>query len=150
MSFSTLGLSAELLRAVSEKGYGEPTPIQIKAIPVILEGRDILAGAQTGTGKTAGFALPLLQRLMAAAPAQAQEPRLVGRLPDSIRLQLDALLDAARATGLPTEPLVDRALEGAAKGAPAQLIVAAVTRLRDDLVAVRGALGPKASAARGG
>jgi ATP-dependent RNA helicase RhlE len=65
MSFNSLGLSAELLRAVSEKGYGEATPIQIKAIPVILEGRDILAGAQTGTGKTAGFALPLLQRLNA-------------------------------------------------------------------------------------
>ncbi|MBI5612524.1 MAG: DEAD/DEAH box helicase [Gammaproteobacteria bacterium] len=68
MSFNSLGLSAELLRAVSEKGYGEPTPIQIKAIPVILEGRDILAGAQTGTGKTAGFALPLLQRLSAQPP----------------------------------------------------------------------------------
>jgi ATP-dependent RNA helicase RhlE len=65
MSFSTLGLSAELLRAVSEKGYTQATPIQLKAIPVILEGQDILAGAQTGTGKTAGFALPLLQRLSA-------------------------------------------------------------------------------------
>ena len=65
MSFNTLGLSAEILRAVTDKGYGEPTPIQIKAIPVILEGRDILAGAQTGTGKTAGFTLPLLQRLSA-------------------------------------------------------------------------------------
>ncbi len=63
MSFSTLGLSAELLRAVSEKGYTQATPIQLQAIPVILEGRDILAGAQTGTGKTAGFTLPLLQRL---------------------------------------------------------------------------------------
>jgi len=69
MSFSTLGLSAELLRAVTDKGYGEPTPIQLKAIPVILEGRDILAGAQTGTGKTAGFTLPLLQRLSAQAPS---------------------------------------------------------------------------------
>jgi ATP-dependent RNA helicase RhlE len=69
MSFDSLGLSAELLRAVSEKGYGEPTPIQIKCIPAVLEGRDILAGAQTGTGKTAGFALPLLQRLSAQAPA---------------------------------------------------------------------------------
>jgi ATP-dependent RNA helicase RhlE len=65
MSFSTLGLSAELLRAVSEKGYTQATPIQLKAIPVILEGQDILAGAQTGTGKTAGFTLPLLQRLSA-------------------------------------------------------------------------------------
>jgi ATP-dependent RNA helicase RhlE len=63
MSFSSLGLSAELLRAVSEKGYTQATPIQLQAIPVILEGRDILAGAQTGTGKTAGFTLPLLQRL---------------------------------------------------------------------------------------
>ena len=63
MSFDSLGLSAELLRAVREQGYNTPTPIQIKAIPLILEGRDIMAGAQTGTGKTAGFTLPLLQRL---------------------------------------------------------------------------------------
>jgi len=65
MSFESLGLRAELLRAVSEKGYSNPTPIQCQAIPPILEGRDILGGAQTGTGKTAGFTLPLLQRLMA-------------------------------------------------------------------------------------
>ncbi|KPJ88854.1 MAG: hypothetical protein AMJ53_16305 [Gammaproteobacteria bacterium SG8_11] len=63
MSFNSLGLSAELLRAISEQGYSEPTAIQTQAIPVILDGRDILAGAQTGTGKTAGFTLPLLQRL---------------------------------------------------------------------------------------
>jgi len=63
MSFDSLGLSAELLRAISEQGYTQPTPIQTQAIPVILEGRDILAGAQTGTGKTAGFTLPMLQRL---------------------------------------------------------------------------------------
>ncbi|MHB8741925.1 MAG: DEAD/DEAH box helicase [Sulfuricaulis sp.] len=68
MSFSTLGLSAELLRAVAEKGYSQATPIQMQSIPVILEGRDILAGAQTGTGKTAGFTLPLLQRLNAQSP----------------------------------------------------------------------------------
>lgn len=85
--------------------------------------------------------------LMAAAPAQAQEPRLVGRLPDNVRTQVDALLDAARANGIPTEALVDRALEGAAKGAPAALIVSAVTRLRDDLQSVRGALGTNSSAA---
>ncbi|WP_455220864.1 DEAD/DEAH box helicase [Kaarinaea lacus] len=65
MSFESLGLRAELLRAVSEKGYSSPTPIQQQAIPPILEGRDIMGGAQTGTGKTAGFTLPLLQRLMA-------------------------------------------------------------------------------------
>ncbi|HEB55910.1 MAG TPA: ATP-dependent RNA helicase RhlE [Gammaproteobacteria bacterium] len=65
MSFDTLGLSADILRAISEQGYSEPTPVQRKAIPVVLEGKDVLAGAQTGTGKTAGFTLPLLQRLIA-------------------------------------------------------------------------------------
>ena len=68
MSFDTLGLSAELLRAVGEQGYTTPTPIQQKAIPVILAGKDVLAGAQTGTGKTAGFTLPLLQ-LLSMKPA---------------------------------------------------------------------------------
>ncbi|MDE0789215.1 MAG: DEAD/DEAH box helicase [Woeseiaceae bacterium] len=63
MLFNELGLSAELLRAVEEQGYTEATPIQQKAIPLILEGKDVLAGAQTGTGKTAAFTLPLLQRL---------------------------------------------------------------------------------------
>lgn len=63
MSFEDLGLRPEILRAVSEQGYTEPTPIQAQAIPVVLQGRDIMAGAQTGTGKTAGFTLPLLHRL---------------------------------------------------------------------------------------
>ena len=63
MSFHSLGLSTELLRAIVEQGYNQPTPVQRQAIPVILDGKDIMAGAQTGTGKTAGFALPLLQRL---------------------------------------------------------------------------------------
>lgn len=63
MSFETLGLSAELLRAISEQGYTKPTPIQQQAIPVIISGGDVLAGAQTGTGKTAAFALSLLHRL---------------------------------------------------------------------------------------
>jgi len=62
-SFADLGLLAELVAAVQAKGYTQPTPIQQKAIPVVLEGRDLLAAAQTGTGKTAGFVLPLLQRL---------------------------------------------------------------------------------------
>ena len=61
--FNQLGLSAELLRAVEKQGYQRATPIQQQAIPHILEGRDVLAGAQTGTGKTAGFTLPMLQRL---------------------------------------------------------------------------------------
>jgi len=62
-SFASLGLSAEIVRAVVEEGYTSPTPVQAQAIPAILDGRDVLAGAQTGTGKTAGFTLPLLQRL---------------------------------------------------------------------------------------
>ena len=64
MSFQNFGLLAELVRAVTEKGYREPTPIQIQSIPLILEGSDLLAGSQTGTGKTAGFTLPLLQNLI--------------------------------------------------------------------------------------
>jgi ATP-dependent RNA helicase RhlE len=62
-TFESLGLAPELVRAVTEEGYAQPTPVQAQAIPVILAGRDVLAAAQTGTGKTAGFTLPLLQRL---------------------------------------------------------------------------------------
>jgi ATP-dependent RNA helicase RhlE len=71
MSFDSLGLTADLLRAVAEEGYTTPTPIQLQAIPLILQGRDMLAGAQTGTGKTAGFTLPMLQ-LLAARPVQGR------------------------------------------------------------------------------
>ena len=68
MSFSTLGLLPELVRAVEEKGYTTPTPIQAGTIPAILTGRDVLAGAQTGTGKTAAFVLPILQLLSQGVP----------------------------------------------------------------------------------
>ena len=74
MSFSQLGLSADILRAVTEKGYTTPTPIQLQAVPAILRGGDILAGAQTGTGKTAGFTLPILQRLNEQPPAKGSRP----------------------------------------------------------------------------
>lgn len=67
MSFDVLGLKPELLRAVAEKGYTTPSPIQAQAIPAVLSGRDLIAGAQTGTGKTAAFVLPLLQRLAEVA-----------------------------------------------------------------------------------
>ncbi|MBS3935288.1 MAG: DEAD/DEAH box helicase [Sulfuritalea sp.] len=63
MHFSELGLSADILRAVTEQGYDTPTPIQAQAVPLVLAGRDLMAAAQTGTGKTAGFTLPILQRL---------------------------------------------------------------------------------------
>ncbi|HZG37605.1 MAG TPA: DEAD/DEAH box helicase [Nodosilinea sp.] len=75
MSFEQLGLAAGLLRAVADQGYTEPTPIQIKAIPAILDGQDILASAQTGTGKTAGFTLPMLQRLAETKTTGRRMPR---------------------------------------------------------------------------
>ncbi len=80
MSFASLGLRAELLRALADAGYTTPTPVQAQAIPVILQGRDILAGAQTGTGKTAAFSLPMLQRLHAASARPTTSPRPVRAL----------------------------------------------------------------------
>jgi len=68
MKFTELGINASLLKAVKEEGYTEPTPIQAQAIPVVIEGKDVLAAAQTGTGKTAGFTLPLLERLSQTKP----------------------------------------------------------------------------------
>jgi len=79
MSFSDLGLKPELLRALAERGYATPTPIQSQAIPPVLAGRDVLAGAQTGTGKTAAFVLPLLQRL--AGSPSARSPRVLTLVP---------------------------------------------------------------------
>jgi ATP-dependent RNA helicase RhlE len=81
MSFSELGLSAELLRAVEEQGYREATPVQQQAIPPALEGRDILAGAQTGTGKTAGFTLPMLQLLRESSVAGRPRVRALVLVP---------------------------------------------------------------------
>lgn len=75
MTFSNFGLSTDLLRAVAEQGYSEPTPIQQQAIPAILQGQDILASAQTGTGKTAGFTLPLLHRLSTIPGKGGRTPR---------------------------------------------------------------------------
>lgn len=75
MSFDDLGLSENLLRAVKEQGYDTPSPIQEKAIPPVLAGRDVMAAAQTGTGKTAAFTLPLLQRLAAGKKAGANRAR---------------------------------------------------------------------------
>lgn len=78
MSFQNLGLAPELLRALADAGYAEPTPIQAQAIPLVLEGRDVLAAAQTGTGKTAAFVLPILHRL---ASGPARSPRALVLVP---------------------------------------------------------------------
>ena len=97
VTFASLALAQPLLRAIADAGYEKPTPVQAQAIPLVLAGGDLLAGAQTGTGKTAGFTLPILQRLSANAnqPAQAGKPRcliltptreLAAQVEDSVRL----------------------------------------------------------------
>jgi len=75
ITFQSFGLAEPILRAVTELGYREPTPIQAKAIPIVLQGRDVMGAAQTGTGKTAGFALPILQGLMSKANTSASPAR---------------------------------------------------------------------------
>ncbi|MBQ0796941.1 DEAD/DEAH box helicase [Zhongshania sp.] len=77
MSFTSLGLSAPILAAVAEQGYDTPSPIQAQAIPAVLEGRDVMAAAQTGTGKTAGFTLPILELLSRGERAQANQARVL-------------------------------------------------------------------------
>ncbi|MFT6154799.1 MAG: ATP-dependent RNA helicase RhlE [Crocinitomicaceae bacterium] len=75
MSFDSLGLSAPILKALTEKGYTEPSPIQAKAIPAVLDGKDVMAAAQTGTGKTAGFTLPILENLLKGQRANSNHIR---------------------------------------------------------------------------
>lgn len=75
MPFTSLGLGDDLLAAVADQGYHTPSPIQAQAIPAVLSGRDVMAAAQTGTGKTAGFTLPLLERLRAGQPASHNQVR---------------------------------------------------------------------------
>ncbi len=95
MSFATLGLSEPLMRAVSDQGYSIPTPIQLEAIPAVLAGGDLLAGAQTGTGKTAGFVLPMLQRLSSeAAPRSGARKPIRGLILVPTR-ELAAQVDAS-------------------------------------------------------
>jgi len=137
MSFDTLGLSAELLRAVGEQGYTEPTPIQRKAIPVILDGRDVLAGAQTGTGKTAGFTLPLLQRLSADPVRNGRRPvralvltptrELAAQVGDSVKTygRHLSLRSAVVFGGVKINPQIDRLRRGV------DILVATPGRLLD-------------------
>jgi len=77
MSFASLGLSAPILKAVADQGYDTPSPIQVQAIPAVLEGKDVMAAAQTGTGKTAGFTLPILELLSGGERAHANQVRVL-------------------------------------------------------------------------
>ena len=81
MSFTSLGLSDFLIQAVSDLGYEQPTPIQLKAIPPILDGRDLLAAAETGSGKTAGFVLPILEKMQEALPARSNHANVLILVP---------------------------------------------------------------------
>src|SRR5436853_1065635 len=93
MNFNELGLSPELLRAITDTGYTTPTPIQEQAIPVVTQGRDVLGCAQTGTGKTAGFALPMIDKL-AAGRARARMPRsLIIEPTRELATQVDAAFE---------------------------------------------------------
>ena len=94
MSFSTLGLSDQILEAIEAQGYSTPSPIQEKSIPIVLEGKDLMAAAQTGTGKTAGFTLPILERLSAGKRPSSNQVRaliitptreLAAQVHDSVR-----------------------------------------------------------------
>jgi ATP-dependent RNA helicase RhlE len=89
-NFSDLALIDPILRAINEEGYTEPTPIQVAAIPMVLEGKDLLATAQTGTGKTAAFAIPILQMLCADTNRNTQHPRALILTPTrELALQID-------------------------------------------------------------
>jgi ATP-dependent RNA helicase RhlE len=140
MTFENLGLAPALLRALADSGYTEPTPIQAAAIPVALEGHDLLAGAQTGTGKTAAFALPLLDRMYISErrPAQPKAPRalvltptreLAAQVHDSIRTYGRHL--QARSTtifgGVGMQPQVDALRRGV------EILVATPGRLIDHI-----------------
>ncbi len=140
MSFDTLGLAESLLRAVHEQGYTTPTPIQAQAIPAVLSGGDLMAGAQTGTGKTAGFTLPMLQRLMAGEPKRDARGRIVIRaliltptrelaaqVEESVRLygKYTKLTSMVMFGGVGMQPQIDRLRKGV------DILVATPGRLLD-------------------
>jgi ATP-dependent RNA helicase RhlE len=138
MTFRNLGLSTDLLRAVAEQGYDTPTPIQQQAIPAVLQGNDILASAQTGTGKTAGFTLPLLHRLSAAPSKGHRAPRaliltptreLAAQVNDSVKTygKYLTLRSAAIYGGVSLEPQIQALRRGV------DILVATPGRLLDHL-----------------
>jgi ATP-dependent RNA helicase RhlE len=139
-TFADLGLRPELLKAVAEQGYTAPTPIQVQAIPHVLAGRDVMGGAQTGTGKTAGFTLPLLQRLAqhantSVSPARhpvralilAPTRELAAQVEDSVRAygKYTGLRSTVVFGGVPMEPQTDALRRGI------EILVATPGRLLD-------------------
>jgi len=138
MQFSDLGLAPEILRAVAEQGYDTPTPIQREAVPAVIAGRDLMACAQTGTGKTAGFTLPILQRLMTAGNDRltrlTRGPRCLILTPTrELALQVE---ESVRTYGKHT-PVVSLAMFG---GVGINPQIAALRRGVDILVATPGRL----------
>jgi ATP-dependent RNA helicase RhlE len=140
MSFDSLGLSEPILRAVREQGYETPTPIQAQAIPAVLKGGDLMAGAQTGTGKTAGFTLPLLHRLAATPAARDARGRvairaliltptreLAAQVEESVRTygQYLKLSSMVMFGGVGMQPQIDRLRQGV------DILVATPGRLLD-------------------
>ena len=140
MKFDELGLAEPLLRAVQEHGYDTPTPIQAQAIPMVLSGGDLLAGAQTGTGKTAGFVLPMLQRLMAqpaARDARGRAPiraliltptrELAAQVEESVRVygKYSKLSSMVMFGGVGMQPQIDKLKRGV------DILVATPGRLLD-------------------
>ncbi|HEY7828083.1 MAG TPA: DEAD/DEAH box helicase, partial [Candidatus Limnocylindrales bacterium] len=106
MSFDHLGLAPELVRVVADQGYTEPTPVQAEAIPLVLAGRDVLAGAQTGTGKTAAFVLPILQLLNAGRPAIEPAPAAPVRSAQGLPAYIPTSRDRRNATPVRIRTLV--------------------------------------------
>ena len=98
MPFATLGLPQAILKGVKAAGHIEPTPIQHRAIPIIMQGNDLIASAQTGTGKTAAFALPILQKIR---PQQAQVQALVLTPTRELALQVAEALGSLKRTTWP-------------------------------------------------
>ncbi len=141
-TFTEIGLIPELLRAVEDLGYSEPTPIQAQAIPLVLAGRDVMGGAQTGTGKTASFTLPLLQRLAphashSASPARhpvralilAPTRELAAQVEESVRLYAKylPLRSACIYGGVPMDPQIAQLRRGV------EILVATPGRLLDHI-----------------
>ena len=141
-SFIELGLSPEILRAVTEAGYTTPTPIQAQAIPVVLAGLDVMGGAQTGTGKTAGFGLPILQRLQQYAntsPSPARHPvrALILAPTRELAIQVEeAIKEYGKYTGLRSTCVfggVDIKLQLGIVRAGVEILVATPGRLLDHI-----------------